>query len=151
MRQTCRCYFMGIAKRRYIPIFLASLFLSFSPISLLVAQPTAKELPMLVTLNDLKTEPSQYDGHRIVVTGRVQSIEVQQGRRGSEYVMLVLEEESPNPSSTRPTIKVVSFTLPTIQRGHHALVQGTYHVEGKQAGRPFEHFIDAEVILKEKL
>lgn len=106
---------------------------------------------MLVTLNDLKTEPNQYDGHRIVVSGRVQSIEVQQGRRGSEYVMLVLEEESVNPSSTRPTIKVVSLTLPQVQRGHHALVQGTYHVEGKQAGHPFEHFIDAEVILDEKL
>lgn len=151
MRQTCRCYFISIAKSRFVPIFLASLFLSFSPISLLVAQPTAKELPMLVTLNDLKAEPGQYDGHRIVVTGRVQSIEVQQGRRGSEFVMLVLEEESPNPSSTGSTIKVVSLTLPTIQRGHHALVQGTYHVQGKQGGRPFEHFIDAEVILKDRL
>lgn len=91
---------------------------------------------MLVTLNDLKTEPNQYDGHRIVVTGRVQSIELQQGRRGSEYVMLVLEEELANPSSTRPTIKVVSLTLPTVKQGHFALVQGTYHVEGRQAGRP---------------
>ncbi len=106
---------------------------------------------MLVTLDELKTEPGQYDGHRIVVSGRVQSIEVQQGRRGSEYVMLVLEEESANPSSARPTIKVVSLTLPQVQQGHYALVQGTYHVEGRQAGRPFEHFIDAEVILKEKL
>lgn len=151
MRQICRDYFVTIVKSRFVPIFLVSLFLSFFPPSLLVAQPPAKELPMLVTLNDLKTEPDQYDGHRIVVSGRVQSIEVQQGRRGSEYVMLVLEEETVNPSSTGPTIKVISMTLPKVQRGHYALVQGTYHVEGKQAGRPFEHYIDAEIILKEKL
>lgn len=151
MRQTCRCYFSLIAKSWFVPIFLLSLFLLSAPPSSLLAQPPVKELPMLVTLNDLKTEPNQYDGHRIVVTGRVQSIEVQQGRRGSEYVMLVLEEETVNPSSTRPTIKVVSLTLPTVKQGHFALVQGTYHVEGRQAGRPFENFIDAEVILKEKL
>jgi hypothetical protein len=138
-----------IEKSRFVLIL--GLFLFFVPPSGLLAQPPVKELPMLVTLNDLKMEPNQYDGHRIVVTGRVQSIELQQGRRGSEYVMLVLEEESANPSSTRPTIKVVSLTLPTVKQGHFALVQGTYHVEGKQAGRPFEHFIDAEVILKEKL
>lgn len=151
MRQTCRFKFNLMAKGRFVPIFLLGFFFFFAPSSGLLAQPPVKELPMLVTLNDLKTEPNQYDGHRIVVTGRVQSIELQQGRRGSEYVMLVLEEESANPSSTRPTIKVVSLTLPTVKQGHFALVQGTYHVEGKQAGRPFEHFIDAEVILKEKL
>ncbi|WDT74058.1 MAG: hypothetical protein MPW16_12390 [Candidatus Manganitrophus sp.] len=151
MRQTCRFNFNLMAKGRFVPIFLLGFFIFFAPSSGLLAQPPVKELPMLVTLNDLKTEPNQYDGHRIVVTGRVQSIELQQGRRGSEYVMLVLEEELANPSSTRPTIKVVSLTLPTVKQGHFALVQGTYHVEGRQAGRPFEHFIDAEVILKEKL
>lgn len=151
MRQTSRCYFNVIAKSRFVPIFLASFFLFFSSPSLLPAEPPAKELPMLVTLNDLKQAPGQYDGHRIVVTGRVQSIEVQQGRRGSEYVMLVLEDESPNPSNSSPIIRVVSLTLPAVRQGHYALVQGTYHMEGKQAGRPFENFIDAEVILKEKL
>lgn len=151
MRQMCRCYFNLITKSRFVPIFLLGLFLVSAPLPSLPAQPPVRELPMLVTLNDLKTEPNQYDGHRIVVTGRVQSIEVQQGRRGSEYVILVLEEESANPSSTKPTIKVVSLTFPKVQQGHFALVQGTYHMEGRQAGRPFEHFIDAEVILKEKL
>lgn len=151
MRQTCRYYFSWIAMSRVVPIFLLGLFLLSAPLSSSLAQPPVKELPMLVTLDDLKTEPKQYDGHRIVVTGRVQSIEVQQGRRGSEYVMIVLEEEAVNPSSTRPTIKVLSLTLPKLQQGHYALVQGTYHMEGKQAGRPFENFIDAEVILKEKL
>ena len=115
------------------------------------AEGPAKELPMLVTLTDLQSEPSQYDGHRIVVTGRVRSIEVQQGRRGSEYVMLVLEDETPGGTSLPSSIRVVSFTLPAVRQGHYALVQGTYHVEGKQAGRPFENFIDAEIILKEKL
>lgn len=108
-----------------------------------------KELPLLVSLTDLQSEPSQYDGHRIVVTGRVKSIEVQKGRRGSEYVLLVLEDEGGAPSKF--SIRVLSLSLPAVQQGHHALVQGTYHVEGRQAGRPFENFIDAEVILKEKM
>jgi len=106
---------------------------------------------MLVTVNDLKKEPGQYDGHRIVVTGRVQSIEIQRGRRGSEYVMMVLEGESTSANGPGQTIQVISLSPPTVREGYSALVQGTYHVEGKQAGRPFENFIDAEVILKDKL
>ena len=41
----------------------------------------SKELPMQVTVSDLASQPKQYDGHRVVVTGRVRSMEVQLGRR----------------------------------------------------------------------
>lgn len=112
---------------------------------------SVKELPRLVTLNELQMEPSEYHGHRIVVTGRVRSIEVQKGRRGGEYVMLVLEDENAGGAPSQFSIRVVSHTLPMIEQGHYALVQGTYYVEGKQAGRAFENFIHAEVILNENL
>lgn len=116
----------------------------------LQAEGPPKELPMLVTIHDLLNEPDRYDGHRVVVTGLVRSIELQRGRRGSEYVMLVLEEESSGAPEPINSIKVISPTVPKVGKGHRALVQGVYHREGKQGGRFYEFFIDAEVILKEK-
>jgi hypothetical protein len=123
-------------------------FLSLFPSWNLVAKAPPKELPMLVSVGDLTADPDQYDGHRVVVTGSVRSLEIQRGRRGSEYIMLILEENTASASSG-PSVSVVTLTLPPVRQGHHALVQGVYHREGKQAGRTFEHFIDAEVILKE--
>jgi hypothetical protein len=123
---------------------LASVLLSEN----LAAKGAPKELPMLVTVSDLGRDPGQYDGHRIVVTGRVRSIEMQMGRRGSEYLLLILEEDSPASSGTVQPVQVFSPTIPKVQEGDPALVQGVYHKEGKQAGRVFEHFVDAEVILR---
>jgi hypothetical protein len=110
----------------------------------------AKELPLLVTVRDLANEPGEYDGHRVVVTGRVQSMEIQTGRRGSEFLMLVLEEDAPSSPSSNAVqpVQVFSPTIPKVQRGDRALVQGVFHIEGRQAGRSFEHFVDAEVILQ---
>jgi hypothetical protein len=130
-----------------LTVFL-SLLASLLSSENLSAKGPPKELPMLVTVSDLAAEPGQYDGHRVVVTGRIRSIEMQMGRRGSEYLMLILEEDSPASSGTIQTVQVFSPTLPKVQEGEPALVQGVYHKEGKQAGRVFEHFVDAEVILR---
>ena len=108
----------------------------------------SKELPMQVTVSDLASEPKQYDGHRVVVTGRVRSMEVQLGRRGSEYLIIVLEEDSPASSEKVKPVQVYIPTVPKVREGDRALVQGVYHIEGKQAGRNFEHFVDAEAILR---
>jgi hypothetical protein len=116
-----------------------------------ISQSAPKELPMLVTLNDLSAEPDRYDGHRVVVTGRVRSIEVQAGRRGSQLALLVLEEAAPKGSDLRSTVFVITLVTPGVQQGNQALIQGIYHLEGRQAGRLFNHFIDAEVIMKEDL
>jgi len=109
-----------------------------------------KELPLLVTVTDLANKPAQYDGHRVVVTGRVQSMEIQSGRRGSQFMMIILEEDAPSgPSSSNvKPVQVYSPTVPKVHEGDRALVQGVFHVEGMQAGRSFEHFVDAEVILQ---
>jgi len=135
------------------PIHLGLMVLLSVIVSLLFhgnlsAKGPSKELPMLVTVSDLAAEPDRYDGHRVVVTGRVRSIELQTGRRGSEYLMLVLEEDFPASSGTVQPVQIFSPTLPKIQEGDPALVQGVYHKEGKQAGRNFEHFVDSEVILR---
>lgn len=109
-----------------------------------------KELPLLVAVHDLVEDPAQYDGRRVVVTGLVRSIEFQRGRRGSEYILLVLEDETNPPSKGSATIQVISPIFPKVGKGQTALVQGVYHREGKQGGRPYEFFIDAEVVLREK-
>ena len=116
-----------------------------------IAKGPLKDPPITVTIEALSTASEQYDGQRVIVTGRVRSMEVQQGRRGSSYVMMVLEEVGTQPGKTIPTVNVIILNIPKVHTGSDALVQGIYHREGKQAGKTFEHFIDAEVVLKEKL
>lgn len=135
-------------KSAFRMILFGVLFLFLSGPS--ISQSAPKELPMLVTLKDLSSEPGRYDGHRVVVTGRVRSIEVQTGRRGSQYALLVLEEAAPKESDLRSTVFVITMVTPPVKQGNQALIQGVYYLEGKQAGRLFDHFIDAEVIMKEK-
>lgn len=115
----------------------------------LIAKGPPKELPMQVTVSDLRASPDLYDNHRVVVTGQVRSIEVQKGRRGGSFVLLVLEERPQGTPEIILSIQVVSLTLPHVSEGHRALVQGVYHREGWAGGRPFEQFIEAEAILRE--
>jgi hypothetical protein len=115
-----------------------------------MAQAAPKELPVLATIKELLAEPNRYDGRRVVVAGRIRSIEFQTGRRGSEFILLVLEEHRADPNDPNLSIDVTSITLPKVRRGNSVLVQGVYHVEGKQGGRSFERFIDADTIVKEK-
>jgi hypothetical protein len=115
-----------------------------------VSEGAPKELPMLVTLKDLSTEPGQYDGHRVVVTGRVRSIEVQNGRRGSQLALLIVEDETAKGSELKSTVFVITLVTPPVKQGQQALIQGVYHLEGRQGGRLFNHFIDAEMIVREK-
>lgn len=103
---------------------------------------------MQVTVSDLASEPKQYDGHKVFVTGRIRSMEVQFGRRGSEFMMIVLEEDSPTSSGEVKPVQVYIPTQPKVKEGDRAVVQGVYHIEGRQAGRFFKHFVDAEVILR---
>jgi hypothetical protein len=74
---------------------------------------------------------------------------LQQGRRGSEYVELTLQERGTARSTDPPVVTVVSLTIPRLRVGEAALVRGVYHREGKQAGRPYEFFIDADEIRRD--
>jgi hypothetical protein len=112
------------------------------------ASQVPKEIPENVAIHDLLGESTRYDGRRVVVTGFVTSIAFEQGRRGSEYAVLVLTEAGIVDSSDTPEIKVISLTIPKVGHCQHALVQGIYHRAGKQAGRPYEFFIDAEAVIQ---
>jgi len=142
-----RQWFYSISNKKFFLVILTLLLVLPGAGT---AQSPPKELPVLVTIKELLTEPNPYDGHPVVVAGRVRSMELQTGRRGSEFIMLVLEENSPDTADPNLSIAVISLTLPKVRQGHHALIQGIYHREGRQAGRPFERFIDADTIVREK-
>jgi hypothetical protein len=101
---------------------------------------------MRVSVGDLVREPQRYDKQRVLVSGVVRSIEFQRGRRGSEYIMLMLAEIHSTSQESGPAVTVVSLDIPRVKVGEQVLVRGVYYVEGKQAGRAYERFIDAEEI-----
>lgn len=114
----------------------------------LFAEVPSRELPMPATVRDLVSEPTRFDGHRVLVTGVIRSIEVERGRRGSEYFVLVLEEQVAAPGESSASVTVIIDTIPGIRKGQRAMIQGVFHREGNQRGRPYEYFIEAEPILR---
>lgn len=115
----------------------------------LTAGTPAAAKSLRVAIHDLLDEPERYDGQRVMVTGFVRSIELQRGRRGSEYLELVLEESPATPKTAPPYLTVISLNRADVRIGYRLVVEGVYHREGKQAGRPYEYFIDAEEIRRE--
>lgn len=105
--------------------------------------------PLHVSVGDLAREPQRYDKQMVIVSGVVRSIEFQRGRRGSEYLLLTLEEIRAESKEQLPTVNVVTQDIPRVKIGEQLLVRGIYYLEGKQAGRPYERFIDAEEIKRE--
>lgn len=109
----------------------------------------AKDLQIPATVHELSAQPDQYDGHRVFVTGRVKMIKIEIGRRGSEFVAMTLEEISTD-GAKGPSVRVFSLTSPSLFEGSRISVQGTYHREGRFGGLPYEEFIEADAILREK-
>ena len=109
----------------------------------------AKELPIPATIQELLSQPDRYDGQRVFVNGRVRTIKMETGRRGSEYMGMVLEEAA---SDTDPgsSVRVFSLTVPRVGKGNPVSVQGTYHRQGRFGGWPYDDFIEADTIILDK-
>ncbi len=107
------------------------------------------EPPLRAAVHELVDDSGRYDGRQVVVSGLVRSIEFQQGRRGSEYLILNLEEEPPTRSGSTPSVKVIGFAFPNIAVGAQVQVQGIYHREGKWGGHSYEYFIEAQEVRRE--
>jgi len=107
-----------------------------------------RDVPANVAIHDLLDDPDRYDGRRVVVAGFVSSIEFERGRRGSEYAVLMVQETGTGAPQTVHAVKVISLTFPKIRKCQYALIQGVYHREGRQAGRAYEFFIDADAVLE---
>jgi hypothetical protein len=107
----------------------------------------AGESPLNVAIHDLMEHPDQYDGRLVLVRGYVGHVAWERGRRGSEYVVLTVEEAGTKGPASVSTVTVIALTGPKIRPCQQVLVQGVYHREGKQAGRPYELFIDADAVI----
>ncbi len=112
----------------------------------LSAEPLSRELPVLLSIEALLSDESHYDGHRVVVSGRIKSLLFQQGRMGSPYLKIVLSNLSDEKIVSR-TLKVITLDFPKARAGDQVLVQGNYYISSQKVGQRFEHFIDADLII----
>lgn len=108
-----------------------------------------RELPVMVSVQDLLSDPERFDGHRVVVSGKVRDISILKGRRGGNYLFIRLESRKTSTGKSRPVIKVFSLLPAPVSSGNEVLVQGKYYIKGKSGGLPFENFIQAEAIMRE--
>ncbi len=132
-------------RARWIPLFIV--FSSLFPTPGLQAKSPPKELPLSVSIQSLVKEEAKYDGRRIVVAGRIQSIFMKRGRLGMPFLEIHLVEDGAANISENPTVTVISLKVQRVRPGDKILVQGAYHISGKKAGRFLEHYIDAEIIV----
>ncbi|MFY9268347.1 MAG: hypothetical protein WAO55_01215 [Candidatus Manganitrophaceae bacterium] len=105
-----------------------------------LAVSSGKELPRLVDITDLKSDPDGYDRHRVTVIGTVSSCEKKTGRRGSRYIEIEVVQ---NGSS----ILAVSDTVRCAKAGAEVVVQGTYRRSGWFAGYLFHEYMNAEHVV----
>jgi hypothetical protein len=131
------------------PVALALLCALFIALPRLWATGAVNVEPLRVSIGDLDREPQRYDKRMVIVSGVVRAIEFQRGRRGSEYLLLTLEEIHADLQPQRPTVSVVTHDLTRVKVGEQLLVRGVYHLEGNQGGRPYKRFIDTEEIKRE--
>lgn len=113
----------------------------------LFAKTLPRELPVRVSIEALLSDEAQYDGHRVVVSGRIKSLVFQQGRMGSPYLKIMLLENVSNGNIRPHVLEVISLDFPKARAGDKVLVQGNYHISGQKVGRLFDRFIDAELIV----
>lgn len=116
-------------------------------VSSLFAKVTPRALPVRVSIEALLSNGAQYDGHRVVVSGRIASLLFQQGRMGSPYLRIMLSDNSSGEKITPQVLEVISLEFPKARAGDKVLVQGSYYISGRKLGRLFTRFIDAEHIV----
>jgi hypothetical protein len=109
----------------------------------------AGEAPRNAAVHDLVEHPEDFDGRLVLVTGYVGRVAWERGRRGSEYVELRLDEAGDAAGANEASVTVVSWPGSAIKQCQHVLVQGVFHRVGKQAGRPYELFIEADAVLRD--
>lgn len=116
-------------------------------VSSLFAKAPPRTLPVRVSIEALLRNEAQYDGRRVVVSGRITSLLFQQGRMGSPYLKIVLSDNSSGENIVPQVLEVISLEFPKARAGDKVLVQGSYHISGRKLGRLFTRFIDAEHIV----
>jgi hypothetical protein len=109
----------------------------------------AGDAPLNAAVHDLVDHPDDFDGRLVLVTGYVGRVAWERGRRGSEYVEIRLDEAGIDVGSGEASVTVISWPGSAVKKCEHVLVQGVFHRAGKQAGRPYEFFIEADAVLRD--
>ncbi len=109
-------------------------------------QTRSKKVPVRVSLNDVLTQPNEFDGINIHITGQIISIEQRTSRHGHFYWMFTLSNVNASPENPGATIRIFAFISPRVRTGDTIEVEGTYRMDYWFGGWPFENFINAEVI-----
>jgi hypothetical protein len=104
-----------------------------------------------VPVKKIRLSPDEFDGKEVRVSGQVRSINSERGKRGSEYLAIVIEETQGAPNEDPETIKVFIYYAPRIKKGSSIIVSGTYHKWGHWGGSEQEHFIEAKKIIPVEL
>ncbi|MHB8481385.1 MAG: hypothetical protein ACYDBV_01415 [Nitrospiria bacterium] len=103
-----------------------------------------------LSIEVIRHSPELYDGKNIKVAGQVRSLAPARGRRGSEFIVLVLESSKSPPDDSSQILTVFSYLSPPLKKGNRVIVTGVYHKEGYWAGSTHEHFIEASQITPEE-
>ncbi|HXN06425.1 MAG TPA: hypothetical protein VN944_05105 [Nitrospiria bacterium] len=94
----------------------------------------------------IRSSPEAYDGKTIRVSGRVRSILPGRGKRGSEFLIILIEAPQAKPDEDSEAITVFAYFVPRFKVGSMIIVSGVYHKWGHWAGSEHEHFIEASKI-----
>ncbi|MBI3605307.1 MAG: hypothetical protein HY202_04690 [Nitrospirae bacterium] len=123
-----------------LKIFLVVLLVD---IGLLAAESIAKESLNPVSVKTIRLTPDAYDGKTLKVSGQVRSVTPGRGKRGSEFLIVVIEGPPSKTDETSPELTVFSYFAPPLKVGTPVIVLGVYHKSGRWAGSDHDHFIEA--------
>jgi hypothetical protein len=126
-----------------LKVFLVVLLVG---IGLLAAEGRAKESLNPVSVKNIRLTPDAYDGKTLKVSGQVRSVTPGRGKRGSEFLIVVIEGPPSKTDETSPELTVFSYFAPPLKVGTPVIVLGVYHKSGRWAGSDHDHFIEASKI-----
>jgi hypothetical protein len=129
------------------PFLISALFLLAMGSGMVSStEPFAGETVNPLLIQKIRHSPDDFDGKSIKVSGQVRSISSERGKRGSEYLVIVIEGAQSAPEETAETLKVFIYFSPKIKTGSAIIVSGIYHKWGHWGGSEQEHFIEASKI-----
>lgn len=104
-----------------------------------------------VSVRDVVTHPTDYDGKQIEITGRIVAVEQAASRRGNLYVVLTVSDPQDASGGPDSTLKIFAFTWPHVEAGDTVSVQGTYRTDYWFGGWPLENFVNADRIVRQSV
>jgi len=109
-----------------VVIFFSLLFFVISP----------AETQATTTVQEIKANPSRFDGRMVEVVGVAENLIKTVSRRGNKYYTINLTDK-------KSSIKVFNFGEPSFEEGDKVIVKGVFLIENRVRNRVFRNEIDA--------